>query len=101
MIVTIDSRLTQLIDADAEVKRIATGFRFTEGPVWSSRENCLLFSDPRTHIIHRWSEKDGVSNFRESSNSANGNTFDSQDRLITCESRRSLPRGPDGTFEAE
>ena len=101
MVVSLDSRLAQLIDADAEVERVATGFRFTEGPVWNSRENCLLFSDPRTHIIHRWSAKDGVSNFRESSNSANGNTFDPQGRLITCESRRSLSRRPDGSFETE
>ena len=101
MNVIIDSRFNQLIDAHAPVEQIASGFRFTEGPVWSKRENCLYFSDPRTHIIHRWSEDDGVSNYRESSNSANGNTFDPQGRLITCESRRSLPRRPDGTFEPD
>src|SRR5687768_14911209 len=99
MVVTLDRRLNELIDANAHVEQIAMGLRFTEGPVWNSRENCLLFSDPRTHIIHRWSETDGVGNYRESSNSANGNTFDPQGRLITCESRQSLPRLHDGSFD--
>jgi gluconolactonase len=101
MVVSLDGRLAELIDTNAPVELIATGFRFTEGPVWNSRENCLLFSDPRTHIIHRWSERDGASIFRESSNSANGNTFDPGGRLLTCESRQSLPRRPDGSFDTE
>jgi gluconolactonase len=99
-VISLDSRLDQLIDPAAEVELIATGFRFTEGPVWSNREECLYFSDVRAHVIHRWSEKDGVSSFREASNSANGNTFDAAGRLLTCESRQSLPRLADGSLDA-
>jgi len=89
-----------LVDDDVAVEQIATGFRFTEGPVWDSRANCFLFSDVRTHIIHRWAEADGVSVFREHSNGANGNTFDPDGRLLTCEPRKSLRRNADGSFES-
>jgi gluconolactonase len=57
-----------------QVERVASGYRFTEGPVFS-REGFLLFSDVPNSV------------FRENSNGANGNTFDSQGRLLTCESR--------------
>ena len=35
--------------------------------------------------MHRWTPKDGISTFREPSNMANGNAFDRQGRLVTCE----------------
>jgi gluconolactonase len=37
----------------AEIERIATGFDFTEGPVWT-RDDALLFSSPNTNVIYRW-----------------------------------------------
>jgi gluconolactonase len=68
------------------IERIAAGHRFTEGPVWS-REGFLLFSDVPQDLILQWTPGKGVSRFRESSHGANGNTFDAQGRLYTCESR--------------
>ena len=40
-----DPRLLRLIDRDTPVERLATGFRFSEGPIWSPKEQCLYFSD--------------------------------------------------------
>jgi gluconolactonase len=94
-----DSRLSDLVDPEATVERIASGFRFTEGPVWDARNDSLLFSDIRAHVIHRWSQRDGVSAYREISNGANGNTFDPQGRLLTCEPRKSFRRLEDGSVE--
>lgn len=71
---------------DLRIERIAAGFRFTEGPVWS-REGYLLFSDVPQDLILRWTPGKGVALLRESSNGANGNAFDAQGRLYTCESR--------------
>jgi sugar lactone lactonase YvrE len=99
MHVATDSRLAELVDHKATVERIAGGFRFTEGPVWDSRQGCLLFSNVRAHVIHRWSERNGVSIYREFSNGANGNTFDPQGRLLTCEPRKSFRRLDDGSVE--
>jgi len=69
-----------------KVETIATGFPGAEGPVWS-RQGYLLFSDFTTNIIHRYDPAKGVSVFRRDSNGANGNTFDRQGRLYTCEYR--------------
>jgi len=68
------------------IEKVETGFRFTEGPVWS-REGFLLFSDvPNNHIV-KWVPGERSSIARDNSNGANGNTFDAQGRLYTCESR--------------
>lgn len=72
--------------SDLKVERIAAGFKFTEGPVWS-REGFLLFSDVPANLMVRWTPGQGTSNFREQSNGANGNAFDARGRLYTCESR--------------
>jgi gluconolactonase len=73
---------------NAAVERIATGFRWVEGPVWFGDHDCLLFSDIPSDRIHRWDARTGqVSVFREPSGNANGNTRDGQGRLVTCEHR--------------
>ncbi|MDW8131521.1 MAG: SMP-30/gluconolactonase/LRE family protein, partial [Bryobacterales bacterium] len=65
---------------------IAAGSRFTGGPGWP-RDGFLLFSDVPQDLILRWTPGKGVTRYRESSNGANGNAFDIQGRLYTCESR--------------
>lgn len=71
---------------DLRIERVAAGYKFTEGPVWS-REGYLLFSDVPQELIVRWTPGKGASVFRERSNGANGNAFDPQGRLYSCESR--------------
>jgi gluconolactonase len=85
----------------ASIERLASGMRFTEGPVWIGDARCLLWSDLPSDRIMRWDERDGsVSVFREPSNYANGNTRDRQGRLLTCEqdSRRVTRTEHDGTI---
>ena len=67
------------------IERVAGGFTFTEGPVWS-RDGYLLFSDVPDNKIWRLTNE-GKSAYREASNGANGNTFDAQGRLYSCESK--------------
>ena len=69
---------------DLQVEKVAHGYRFTEGPVWS-RDGYLLFSDiPRGKIMKH--VPDGATEvYREASNGAAGNAFDQQGRLYTCE----------------
>lgn len=76
-------RFWKLVKQDAEVKQIATGFAFTEGPVFS-RRGFLLFSDIPNEKILRW-ERGELTTFRTASNKANGLTFDHQGRLLTAE----------------
>ncbi len=70
----------------AAVERLATGFRWAEGPVWFGDGRFLLWSDIPNNRIMKWEEETGaLSVFRKPSNHANGNTRDRQGRLVTCE----------------
>lgn len=84
---------------NAPLERVATGFRWTEGPVWFGDAGALLFSDIPNNAIMRWIEGEGVSVYRKPSDFANGHTRDRQGRLITCShGRRAVLRTElDGT----
>jgi gluconolactonase len=70
----------------AAVERLATGFRWCEGPVWFGDGRYLLWSDIPNNRLMKWEEETGaVSVFRCPSDFANGNTRDRQGRLVTCE----------------
>jgi len=70
----------------AKVERLATGFRWCEGPVWFGDGRYLLWSDIPNDRIMRWDEETGATSvFRKPSRNANGNTRDRQGRLVTCE----------------
>jgi gluconolactonase len=70
----------------AKVERIASGCRWSEGPVWFGDGRYLLWSDIPNNRMMKWYEETGeVSVFRKPANNANGNTRDRQGRLLTCE----------------
>jgi gluconolactonase len=71
---------------EGQMDRVASGFRFTEGPAWS-HEGFLVFSDVPNDRILKYVPGEKPVVFRENSNGANGNVFDAQGRLYTCESR--------------
>ena len=83
------------------VERVATGFRWAEGPVYFPAGRYVLFSDIPNNRIMRYCEDDGhVSVFRQPSMNSNGNTIDREGRLITCEhgGRRVTRTELDGTI---
>jgi gluconolactonase len=70
----------------ASVERLATGMRWSEGPVYFGDARCVLWSDIPNNRIMRWDEDTGaVGVYRKPSNNANGNTRDRAGRLVTCE----------------
>jgi gluconolactonase len=94
----------------AGIERVAGGFEFTEGPVWSP-DGALLFSSPNTNAIYRLDpELEKVTLFRPKSGytgvdigrylqpGSNGLTFDSEGRLVICQhgNRRVLRVNPHG-----
>ena len=78
-------RLKKMIGPSSKLERIVSGFRFIEGPVWHPYEKVLIFSDILGDCMYRWSEKEGLNTFRKPSHMANGNTYDREGRLLTCE----------------
>ena len=80
-----DDGLLEIVDRDVEVEQAATGFGFTEGPAWDHVERRLVFSDIPGDVLRQWTPDGRVETFRRPSNMANGNCYDRQGRLITCE----------------
>jgi gluconolactonase len=72
----------------ASVEKLASGCRWSEGPVYVGDGRYVLWSDIPNDRILKWEEETGaVSVFRKTSWNANGNTRDRQGRLVTCEHR--------------
>jgi len=84
---------------DSKLEKIATGFVFTEGPIWDASQGCLFFSDIPANKMRKWTEAKGAQLFREPSGKSNGLTLDKQGRLIACEhaNRRVSRTEKDGT----
>ena len=75
-----------VINPEAKLVQLATGFQFVEGPVWHQLETHLTFSDIAGDTMYRWTPGDvSPAVFRRPSNKSNGNTYDSEGRLLTCE----------------
>jgi gluconolactonase len=104
----IDPGLAELVDP--AVERVAGGFEFTEGPVWSP-EGALLFSSPNTNAIYRLDPDAGqVTVFRSKSGYAgvdigryfqpgsNGLAFSPEGLLTICQhgNRRVIRVNPHG-----
>ena len=70
--------------AHQEPQKLATGFQFTEGPVWHP-DGFLLFSDIPASTIFRWSPDGTVEPYLGPSRNSNGLTYDRQGRLVACE----------------
>ena len=99
-VIALDPRFKPLILGNAGIERIATGFRFTEGPAYYGDGRYLLFSDIPGDALLRWDEITGVvATLRCPAGNPDGNTRDRQGRLITCElGSRTLTRTEhDGT----
>jgi gluconolactonase len=80
-----DERFRRVVGASVTFEKLATGFLFTEGPLWHAREHYLLFSDMPGDHLRKWSLKEGVTTFRKPCNQTNGLAWDRQGRLLACE----------------
>jgi len=83
----------------AVVEKIAGGFVFVEGPVWSDSLG-LLFSDLSGNKVYRWTQATGAVAFLNPSNNANGLTYDARGRLLLCQTglRRVARRDSSGSI---
>jgi gluconolactonase len=87
------------IVASSEPERLATGFEFTEGPLWHP-DGYLLFVDIRRSQIFKLRPGGEPEIIRENSGESNGMTFDLQGRLVICEmiNRQVTRMEADGSF---
>ena len=92
-------RFWDLIARNANLEMIATGFGFTEGPVWD-QAGFLYVSDETINKIFRV-YPDGKKEEVIALGDPDGNTFDRQHRLIDCASvlRAVIEVSPDGKYK--
>lgn len=93
-----DDRFKQLLLPDSRLEKLADGCKWAEGPV-EMADGSIVWSDIPHNRMLRWSEKEGVSTFRQPSNHSNGNYRDHKGRLLSCEhsGRRISRTEADGT----
>jgi gluconolactonase len=98
-VVRLDSAIDRIVAREASIEKLASGFQFTEGPVWHP-DGFLLFSDPNANTIYRWTTDGQVTVFRTKSGysgvdvgeyhqpGSNGLTLDTEGRLVIDEHGR-------------
>ncbi len=95
-IITIDPDFQKLIAPTAKIEVLASGFNWSEGPVWNKADNCLYFSDVPENKVYRWKEGEEVSVFLEPSGftglspyslepGSNGLIINNKGELVSCE----------------
>jgi gluconolactonase len=103
--------LHHIVPAGSRIEKIAGGFAFTEGPIWT-RDGALLFSDIPRNTIYRWTPDSGISEWLKPSGfdgegapdgaliGSNGLTLDAQGRVVICQhgNRRVVRRETDGSL---
>jgi gluconolactonase len=91
----LDPALDDLIAPDAKIEKLAEGFTWAEGPLWTP-DGALLFADVPNNVVHRWKEGEGLSDFlrpsgwtsatpRQGNIGANGMVYDGAGRLILAQ----------------
>lgn len=98
-LVSLSPKLSALIDRDAKLTRVATGFGFTEGPVWDPA-GFLYVSDEEQNKIYRV-YLDGRKETVIALGDPDGNTFDERHQLLDCASvlRAVIRVTPDGQYK--
>jgi gluconolactonase len=83
-----------------EAERLATGFGFTEGPLWHP-DGHYYFVDIRASVLYRLRPGQRAEIVRSETGEGNGTTFDLAGRLVLCEggNRRVTRMGADGRID--
>ncbi|NOT47992.1 MAG: SMP-30/gluconolactonase/LRE family protein [Acidobacteria bacterium] len=104
-----DDAINRIIGPNPKIFKLAEGFQFTEGPVWT--KDGLLFSDPNANTIYRYSKDGSLAVFKTPSGysgtdigdyrqpGSNGITLDPEGRLVFDQhgNRRVVRLGSDGS----
>lgn len=92
----LDPALDDLLAPNAEMEALATGFDWSEGPVWDFQDEQLYFSDIPRNTVFGWSESEGLFTYLAPSGftgesydgrepGSNGLTFGPSGQLVLCQ----------------
>jgi len=79
-----------LLESGPGLTRLGEGYQFTEGPVWSVRDQALIFSDIPGDTRWHWTEADGMTVERTPCFKANGLVLDLDGELVACDQVTSM-----------
>jgi gluconolactonase len=91
-----DAEANKLINSSAEIEVIASGFKWTEGPLYIADGDYLLFSDIPSNRIYKWKEGQDTSVYLEPSGNtsnpdlknepgSNGLVLNNEGQLVLCQ----------------
>ena len=84
--IRIPAEFNYIVSTNAELKKLASGMKFVEGPVWVAKDKGrLVFSNIPDNELKQWDAATGLTTFRTDTHAANGNCLDLQGHLISCE----------------
>ena len=75
----------ELVEKGVAVEQLATGFTFTEGPIWHPEEQVLYFSDMPADIRRKVTLDGDVTEVRNPALKCNGMTLEASLDLLVCE----------------
>lgn len=75
---------SRILGEKPQLKLLSSEFAFAEGVCWNGPGDYLVVSDFPNDRILKWTEREGVTLFRQPSERANGNTVDQEGRVISC-----------------
>lgn len=92
----LDAQLLEILDSNANIVILDTGFSWSEGPLWVEEGGYLLFSDIPPNRIMKWSEEKGLEEYLHPSGytgeverggepGSNGLILDNEGRLVMCQ----------------
>ncbi len=88
--------MADIIDPGAPIEIIATGYEWSEGPLWVPSENKLIWSDVPNNTVYEWTEKGGVRVYlspsgytgmddRAGASGSNGLLLNREGQLVLCQ----------------
>ncbi len=91
-----DKEMAVVLDSTTKIEVLADGFTWSEGPLWLTSENKLIFTDVPENTIYSWDEKEGkklylkpsgytIADNRGGKEGANGLALNASNELILCQ----------------
>jgi gluconolactonase len=63
-VVRLDPAMDAIVGPNPKIFKLAEGFKFTEGPIWVNDGGYLLFSDPNSNVIWKYTPDGHLEVFR-------------------------------------
>lgn len=92
-VIALDPRAQDLARPGEVLVQLATGARWSEGPIWMHEDESVLWSDIPNNRMLRWHARDGMSVWRDGVEYTNGHFREADGSLLHCShGRRAIMR---------